>query len=165
VNEPALRRRFEALLATVDPPLVVVTATAGRRRAGGLVAVHTQVSIAPHRYLVALSPRNHTADVAADAEHLAVHTIAADRRDLAERLGGRCSVDDVTFSHVGWAPWDDGTPLLDDAAGWFVGRISERRSLGDHDGILLDVRDVGPSSAAPLLSSRSLGRLPAGHAP
>jgi flavin reductase (DIM6/NTAB) family NADH-FMN oxidoreductase RutF len=165
VNEPALRRRFDALLATLDAPLVVVTATDGRRRAGCLVAFHTQVSISPHRYLVALSARNHTAEVAAAAEHLAVHTIAADRRDIAERFGGRCSADDDTFAHVGWEPWDDGTPLLSDAAGWFIGRISERRSLGDHDGLLLDVRDVAPSSAAPLLSSRSLGRLPAGHAP
>jgi flavin reductase (DIM6/NTAB) family NADH-FMN oxidoreductase RutF len=156
---------FDAFLAGLDLPLAVVTAGSGDEAAGCLVSFHCQVSIAPPRYLVALSPRNHTAAVAATRRHLAVHTLPAARRDLAERFGGRCSRRDDTFSDVPWRPWRDGTPILADAAGWVVGATRDRHELGDHVAWVLDVVDASAAAAPTVLTTRRLGRLAAAHAP
>lgn len=165
MTDTDLRRRFDDHLARFDVPVMVVTAFDGRHHAGCLVSFHCQVSITPHRYFVALSPRNHTTRVAADGDHIVVHTLPADRRDLAVTFGGRCSRDDGTFQRVGWQPWRDGTAILDDAASWFVGATVARQAAGDHVGVTLAVVAASPAPATPLLTTAALGRLPAGHAP
>lgn len=165
MTDTGLRRRFDEHLSRFDVPVLVVTAFDGRDRAGCLVSLHCQVSIHPHHYLIALSPRNHTARVAAASDHLVVHTLPAERRDLAVVFGGRCSRDDGTFERVGWQPWQDGTPILEEAAGWFVGAPVARHDLGDHVGLTLGVVAASPAPVTPLLTTAGLGRLPAGHAP
>ncbi|WP_343203436.1 flavin reductase family protein, partial [Rhodococcus ruber] len=78
---------FDALMAMLDPPMVVVTAAVGGERGGCLVGFHAQTSIAPGRYTVWLSKANHTYRLALRATHLGLHFL--DRHDLAlaERFG------------------------------------------------------------------------------
>lgn len=156
---------FHALVDRAPPAALVVTAGTGEPRAGCLVTFHCQASIDPLRYMVALSPNNHTTAVASDSRHVAVHWLAAGQRSIAELFGGRCSIQDHTFRRVGWRPWDDGTPLLEEAAGWFVGAIVDRWPMGDHVGFLLDVVDGSPEGEFAALNASDLGPLPAGHAP
>ena len=62
---------FDSLMASLDPPMVVVTAAAGGERAGCLVGFHSQSSIEPARCCVWLSKANHTYRVALLAAHWA----------------------------------------------------------------------------------------------
>ena len=60
---------FDALMAQLDQPLVVVTTAAGDERAGCVVGFHVQCSIEPRRVAVWLSKANHTFRVSLFASH------------------------------------------------------------------------------------------------
>ncbi|TCN42450.1 flavin reductase (DIM6/NTAB) family NADH-FMN oxidoreductase RutF [Rhodococcus sp. SMB37] len=78
---------FDALMAMLDPSMLVVTAAAGGERGGCLVGFHAQSSIAPGRYTVWLSKANHTYRLALRATHLGLHFLDRDASALAERFG------------------------------------------------------------------------------
>jgi flavin reductase (DIM6/NTAB) family NADH-FMN oxidoreductase RutF len=105
-------------------PMFVVTTQVDGVAAGCLVGFASQASIHPPRFLVGLSTKNHTFRVAANATHLAVHLFDREHLDVVELFGG--------------------IPILDDAAAWFVRKILDRFSLGDHVGHLLEPVDGDP---------------------
>jgi flavin reductase (DIM6/NTAB) family NADH-FMN oxidoreductase RutF len=107
------RDAFDALIASTDTAMVVVTTAVGDERAGCLVGFHAQCSIEPVRYAVWLSKANHTCRVALHATHLAVHLLGAEDRELAA-LFGELSGDDVDkFERCASTPGPHGIPLLD----------------------------------------------------
>lgn len=110
-----LAEPFDAAVGELDPPMIIVTTAAGDQRAGCLVGFHAQCSIEPRRYSVWLSKANHTLSVAFHAEHLAVHFLAQDDRDLAELFGTTTGDDFDKFAHCDWsnAADDIDVPLLD----------------------------------------------------
>lgn len=90
------------------------------------------------RFLVGLSPQNHTFRVAADATHLAVHVFDIEHIDLVELFGSQTGDETNKFDRCRWHRGPAGLPILDDAAAWFVGKILDRFCLGDHVGHLLE---------------------------
>jgi flavin reductase (DIM6/NTAB) family NADH-FMN oxidoreductase RutF len=115
---------FEKLVGLLNYPMFVVTTQVDGVAAGCLVGFASQASIHPPRFLVGLSANNHTFRVAANATHLAVHLFDREHLDVVELFGG--------------------IPILDDAAAWFVRKILDRFSLGDHVGDLLEPVDGDP---------------------
>jgi flavin reductase (DIM6/NTAB) family NADH-FMN oxidoreductase RutF len=108
------REVFDALVASLDTPMIVVTTAVGDERAGCLVGFHAQCSIEPVRYAVWLSKANHTCRVALHASHLALHLLGAEDRPLAE-LFGELTGDEVDkFERCASTPGPHGVPLLDD---------------------------------------------------
>lgn len=155
--------RFQELL---DYPMYVVTAAVGEERAGCLVGFATQCSIDPPRFMVWLSVANHTYTVADRADHLAVHLLDRRRSALAALFGGETGDRTDKFARVAWQPRGPaGTPVLDGAAAWFIGRVLERTPAGDHVGFLLDVTEVGPAGTDPaqVLAFRDARGIEAGH--
>lgn len=104
---------FGDLMASLDPPLVVVTTVAEGERAGCLVGFHCQSSIDPERYCVWLSKANHTYRVALRAHRFGVHLLGADDLPLAERFGSLSGEDTDKFAGLEVSE-DPGTgvPLL-----------------------------------------------------
>lgn len=134
-----LGRFFEA----ADPPMVVVTAAADGDADGCLVGFHSQGSIDPERYVVWISTANHTYEVAARADVLAVHLLGADDHGLAELFGGLTADDTDKLERCGWKPGPDGVPLLDKAAARLVGRVVDVQvGVGDHVGFVLEPIEV-----------------------
>jgi flavin reductase (DIM6/NTAB) family NADH-FMN oxidoreductase RutF len=140
-----------------DYPLAVVTAAAGdpAERSGCLVGFLTQCSIDPVRFLVCLSRTNHTFRVAARADVLAVHALAAHQRPLAELFGAQTGDEVDKFSRCRWRPGPHGVPLLADCPRFFVGGIRDRIELGDHTGYLLEpIRAAGEPGPPGLMFSQ-----------
>ena len=135
---------FEELVALLDYPMFVVTARSGAEIAGCLVGFASQVSINPPTFLVGLSTKNRTFRVARTATHLAVHLLSRDHVAVAELFGGQTGDEIDKFARCQWhrGPYD--VPILDDAAGWFVGSVLDRFLLGDHVGHLLEPVAGGP---------------------
>lgn len=157
---------FDQFSDLLDYPMYIVTAAAEGERSGCLVGFATQCSIDPPYFMVCLSVANHTYTVARRAGQLAVHALHRGQRGLAELFGGESGDQVDKFARVGWRPYgDEGTPVLDGVAGWFVGRVLDRRPTGDHVGFLLDISAVGPSQAdrGGLLNLGDLGDLEPGH--
>jgi flavin reductase (DIM6/NTAB) family NADH-FMN oxidoreductase RutF len=155
---------FEKLVAQLDYPMYVVTTAAGGVNAGCLVGFASQTSIHPPRFLVGLSKLNHTFPVAAGATHLAVHVFGREHLDVVELFGGRTGDTIDKFGHCRWHPGTADVPILDDAAAWFVGRISERFPLGDHVGHLLEpMNGSSPRGPEPWVSLSDVRDLKPGH--
>jgi flavin reductase (DIM6/NTAB) family NADH-FMN oxidoreductase RutF len=132
---------FEALVASMDAAMVVVTAAAGDQRDGCLVGFHSQCSIDPPRYAVWLSVANRTHELAhLGATHLGVHVLGVGDHDLAQLFGGETGDQVDKLARCDWDAGPGGVPLLRRCPTRFVGRIVESAAgVGDHDGFVLDV--------------------------
>jgi flavin reductase (DIM6/NTAB) family NADH-FMN oxidoreductase RutF len=164
VSGPSWRARFEALVASLDYPMYIVTAVAAGERAGCLVGFATQSSIRPSDFLVGLSRRNHTYRVALRAAALAVHRPPTDQLPLAELFGGRTGDDIDKFARSAWHPGPEGLPILDACRSWFAGRILDRVDLGDHVGFRLEVFEAR-HEPGPCLTYQQVRHIVAGHQP
>jgi flavin reductase (DIM6/NTAB) family NADH-FMN oxidoreductase RutF len=129
---------FHALVGQLDYSMFIVTTSAGGEHAGCLVGFATQSSIDPPRFLACISRRNRTHEVAARASGLAVHFVPADAAELVELFGSRSGHEVDKFAEADWRPGPEGLPILAGCPNWFVGRVLERRVLGDHTGYLLE---------------------------
>lgn len=125
-------------LGELDYPMFIVTAAAGGERAGCLVGFATQCSIDPERFLVCLSDKNRTFQVALSASALVVHLVPEGAEELASLFGSETGDDVDKFARCAWTPGPDGTPVLDDCHNWFAGRILDRIDVGDHWAFLLE---------------------------
>jgi flavin reductase (DIM6/NTAB) family NADH-FMN oxidoreductase RutF len=103
---------FGTLVASADPPLIVVTTTAEDELAGCLVGFHAQSSIAPQHYCMWLSKANHTYRVSLRASHFAVHFLTTDDLALAERFGTHSGEDTDKFADLEVELDQHGVPLL-----------------------------------------------------
>ena len=158
--------RFQRLVARLDYPLYVVTAAAGEERDGCLVGFTTQVSIHPPLFLVALSNKNRTYRIAERADHLAVHVVPDDRRDLAELFGGETADEEDKLAQVDWEPGPGGAPVVSGLDDWFAGRIAERFEWsGDHVGFVLEPVAARVGDDGPELSFQEAKDIEPGHEP
>ncbi len=129
---------FEEIVGELDYPMIIVTAAAGGRRAGCLVGFATQCSISPPRFTVYLSDKNHTYRVARDAEALGVHFLSTEDDDLARLFGGETGDEVDKFAELDWRAAAAGPPLIERCPNRFVGRVLDRRAVGDHVSFLLE---------------------------
>ena len=160
----AATEAFEKLVALLDYPMFVVTTHANGVPAGCLVGFASQTSIHPPRFLVGLSTKNHTFRVAAGATHLGVHVFDTEHLDVVEMFGSQTGDTINKFDRCSWHPGPARTPILDDAAAWFVGEILERFPLGDHVGHLLEpVGGSPPKELEHWVSLSDVGHLDPGH--
>jgi flavin reductase (DIM6/NTAB) family NADH-FMN oxidoreductase RutF len=158
--------RFQKLVARLDYPLFVVTAAAGEERDGCVVGFTTQCSIHPPLFLVCLSDKNRTYRIARDADHLVVHVIPEERRDLAELFGGETADEEDKLSQVEWRPGPGGAPIVDGFDDWFAGRIVERIEWsGDHAGYVLEPVEAAVGDSERELSFQEAKDIEPGHEP
>src|SRR3978361_323771 len=102
---------FDALMASVDAPMVIVTTAVAGERAGCLVGFHAQSAIDPERYCLWLSKANHTYRLALRSTHLAVHFLTEDDLEVAAHFGTLTGDDVDRFEGVRTTPGPDGVPL------------------------------------------------------
>ena len=160
---PGSRDDFNDLLGELDYPMFIVTTEVDGERAGCLVGFATQTSIDPQRFLIGLSNKNRTCRVAAEAEHLGVHFLPAEREDLAELFGGETGDEVDKFARTEWHEGPEGVPIVDGCRNWFVGRILERLDLGDHVGHLLEPVAAEHGTTADEFTFHRAKRIEPGH--
>jgi len=155
---------FGSIMASIDAPMIVVTAAMDDERAGCLVGFHSQSSIEPERIAVWMSKANHTYRVMLRSEHFGVHYLTADDDDLAE-LFGTLTGDEVdklarTESHAG----PHGVPVLERCQNRLVVR---RTALldegGDHVCIAAEPIDVTAAGPCEPLRLAQVAHLTPGH--
>ncbi len=159
------RSEFERLMAQLDYSLFIVTVAANGQRSGCLVGFASQVSIHPPRFLICLSVKNRTFEVAQRASVAVVHFVPQQAEELAVLFGGQTGDETDKFAQCEWRAGPDGAPVLTSLEDWFAGRILERRDFGDHWGLLLEPIDgEARRSGAPLTFRRAKWIEP-GHEP
>ena len=158
-----LAERFSAFVAATDFTMYVVTTAVDGERSGCLVGFASQVSIDPQRFMVGLSKENHTTAIAMHASFLAVHVLPRDDMTLARLFGHETGDEIDKFARCSWTEGSGGAPGLDDAAGWFVGRVVSRLDLGDHVGHLLEPVAVSDAAPGPFVTFSQVKDLDPGH--
>ncbi|GAB3568742.1 flavin reductase family protein [Amycolatopsis endophytica] len=155
---------FGAVMRQLDYPMYIVTTTDGARRAGCLLGFAAQCSISPPRFMVWLSKKNHTFQVASRATRLGVHRLTEDCGDLAVLFGAHSGFGTDKFARCAWRPGHGGVPLLQACADWFVGEILSRHDTGDHVGALLrPVTAASGTSAGGQIGFRAVRDLEPGN--
>ncbi|HEY8526616.1 MAG TPA: flavin reductase family protein [Acidimicrobiales bacterium] len=159
-------RAADAVVQALDGAMVVVTAAAGGERDGCLVGFHSQCSIHPRQYAVWLSKANRTYEVAARADHVAVHLLARHQRDLAALFGAETGDEVDKFVACAWEEGPGGAPLLADAAGHVVLRRLALLDVGGDHACLVGEPVAARPPGAPRPATLRLGDvadLEAGH--
>jgi flavin reductase (DIM6/NTAB) family NADH-FMN oxidoreductase RutF len=155
--------QIDQWLGEIDYPMYIVTAAANGERAGCLVGFTTQCSMEPVRFLVCLSDQNRTYRIAQDADHLGVHLVPADAERLARLFGSETGDDVDKFADCALDPGHGQVPILADCPNWFVGRVLDRLTLGDHMGFLLEPVDSGAGGSDTQFDFHRAKRLDPGH--
>ena len=147
----------------IDYPMYIVTAATADARAGCLIGFATQCSIDPLRFLICLSDKNRTYRVAQDCDHLGVHLVPADRDDLVALFGSETGDDTDKFAQTAWHSGVAGTPILDGCPNWFVGRVLDRLTAGDHQALLVDPVDAAAGADVHQFPFHRAKRFEPGH--
>ncbi|MGH8979885.1 MAG: flavin reductase family protein [Acidimicrobiales bacterium] len=154
-----------AMVDRLDYPMFVVTAFDGTERSGCLAGFVTQCSIVPARFLVCVSKENHTCGVAAWSAVLGLHLLGEDQLDLASVFGELTGDRTEKFDRVAWHPDPSGVPVLEHCAAWVLGKVLERRDMGDHVGHLLEPSAGGGGGHEGELRYARARHLHPGHPP
>ena len=162
-GDPGTVDAFHGVMAGVEHPMVIVTASDGTERGGCLVGFSAQCSIDPPRYVVWISKKNHTHRIARATDTLVVHFPAADQRHLAEHFGTLTGDEVDKFASVAVHDGPGGAPVLDEVHRWFAGRVIEMLDSGDHVAFMLAPVDGAVGEWAGQLGFQAVKDLPAGH--
>jgi flavin reductase (DIM6/NTAB) family NADH-FMN oxidoreductase RutF len=155
---------FDAVVASVDSAMAIVTTAAGGERSGCLVGFHSQCSIEPRRYALWLSKANHTYPVALRADVLAAHFLSVDDRGLAELFGGLTGDDVDKFEHVAWEARADGVPVLAGCGNRIVGRkVSVHDDGSDHVCVVVEPLEATSTGAFEPLRLSAARDIEPGH--
>ena len=159
------RSAFDELMAQQDYSLLIVTLAGRGERSGCLVGFASQVSIHPSRFLVCLSVKNRTFDVAQDASIVIVHFVPEEEEELAVLFGGETGDETDKFSQCEWRKGPGGAPVLSALEDWFAGRVLDRLGFGDHCGFLLEPIDGEAHRSGSSLTFRRAKWIEPGHEP
>src|SRR5262249_21664529 len=124
---------FESLIARLDPPLWLVTSSAGQRR-GGLVATFViQASIVPGcpRMLVGIAKQHHTWQVIEEANAFALHLLGEANLPLVWRFGLHSGHETDKWNGLSIVSSPNGSPLLEAALGWLDCSVEAKLDSGD----------------------------------
>jgi flavin reductase (DIM6/NTAB) family NADH-FMN oxidoreductase RutF len=149
---------FRALLRRQAASVAVVTA-AGDPPAGFTATSFTSVSLRPPLVSFCLARSSSSWPTVARAEHVAVHLLGEDQRDVARTFA--TSGIDRFAAHRGWRLGPYGVPLLDGTLAWLLCRVNQRVLAGDHAVVLAEPVAGVPGDGAPLLYH--MGRYAALH--
>lgn len=156
---------FGNLMASSDPPLIVVTTAAVGEQAGCLVGFHVQSSITPQHYCLWLSKANHTYRVSLRASHFAVHYLTTEDLALADRFGTRSGEDTDKFAGIDVDTDGNGVPLIRACPNrMLLERIAVLDDGGDHVCITTRVRSAQANGTFVPLRVSNADHLAAGHA-
>ncbi|WP_405433495.1 flavin reductase family protein [Micromonospora sp. NBC_00617] len=139
---------FRAVLRRQAASVTVITA-AGDPPAGFTATSFTSVSLRPPLVSFCLARSSSSWPTVAGAEHVAVHLLGADQREVARTFA--TSGIDRFAAHSSWRPGPYGVPLLDEPVAWLLCRVTERVLAGDHAIVLAEPLTSRHGDGAPLL--------------
>ncbi len=154
---------YERLVASVDQPMLVLTASDGEERSGCLVGFATQASIRPQRHLVMVSKENHTYPIATAAPAVVVHVLRSSDGAIAEHFGALTGDEVDKFEGLDVIDGPARAPVLV-GLDWFAGRVLRTVDCGDHVALLLAPHDGDAARAdEPQLGIRAAEWIEPGH--
>jgi flavin reductase (DIM6/NTAB) family NADH-FMN oxidoreductase RutF len=139
-----LRRVFGAYPTGVT----AVAALAGGRPAGIAASSFTPVSLDPPLVSICVAHSSTTWPVLRGARRLGISVLGAHQEAAGRRLSARGG---DRFATLSWRATPEGAVLLDGASAWLDCEIDRHIPAGDHDIVVLRVRDLETDPLVPPL--------------
>lgn len=108
---------------------IVTTADAHGRPVGLTVSSFNSVSLEPALVLWSMGHSGASVPAFRQCQHYAIHVLAADQQELAQRFASRC---DDRFAGLAWQPNAHGVPVIEGAVAVFECANRSRYDEGDH---------------------------------
>ena len=137
------------LLRSIHYGMFVMTATAGGKPAASTLTWISQCSFHPPLVMIGVQSNSLTHAAIEGSDALAVHFLAEDQRDVAEKFFKPPEDGDAGTLHgLRYEPGPaTGSPLLNDLPAWIEARVTDRVVRGDHTVYVCEV--VGASVQQP----------------
>jgi flavin reductase (DIM6/NTAB) family NADH-FMN oxidoreductase RutF len=143
---------FRAQLRVLASPVVVVTAAFDSGPCGATIGSFTSVSLDPPTVSFNLTQGTRLHDALASSDHLAVHLLAANQSEVADRFARPDLAAYAKFSPFAYRTAAHGVPVLEGSLGVLLCQVAHRLPVGDHLVVLATVREIEEGRAgAPLL--------------
>jgi flavin reductase (DIM6/NTAB) family NADH-FMN oxidoreductase RutF len=136
VLDPALLRR---VFGAFPSGVAAVAAIVDGAPVGLAASSFTSVSLEPALVSVCVAHTSTTWPLLRTAPRLGVSILSAEQELAGRQLAAR-NVD--RFAGLSWRSTTDGAVLLDGASAWLDVNVDQRVSAGDHDIVVLAVRDL-----------------------
>lgn len=151
----------EAVFSLLDRELWLLTAAAGKRRAGLVCTLVSQASIIPDqpRVWVGLSPQHHTTGVVRDGRAFLLHLVREEHLDLVWRFGTCSGRDEDKFAGTTWEESSLGLARLPGAVAWLECKVDSYAETGDRIFFLASVCAAAKLSDGPPLTVQRFQRL------
>jgi flavin reductase (DIM6/NTAB) family NADH-FMN oxidoreductase RutF len=114
----------------------VIGVADGERRDGFTAAWVMQVSFDPLLLALSINPENASYQLLHAGGGFAVNILKRGQLDLARRFGTRSGREEDKLAGVRWHTGRLGSPILDDALGYFDCELAGRMRAGDHELVL-----------------------------
>ncbi|MEU4133836.1 flavin reductase family protein [Streptomyces wuyuanensis] len=129
---------------------VAVVTAHGDRPVGFTATSLSSVAAEPPLLSFGIGAASSSWQVIAEAEHVGVHILSEDQRDLAATFARRGA--DRFAPPTRWRTGPEGVPLLDGVLAWLVCRVVARVPAGDHRVVIAEAVAGDPEgSGRPLL--------------
>lgn len=145
---PFETKAFRRALGNFATGVTIVTAAAGRRKAGVTANSFNSVSLDPPLVLWSIDKRSSSQEVFEQSAYFAVNILAADQIELSNRFA---RPQDDKFAGVEYTTGEGGTPLFADCAARFQCAKKARIDGGDHWILLGQVLVFEDFGRSPLL--------------
>ncbi len=147
-GDPFTPRMLRDALGTYPTGVAIVTAVDALGTPVGLtINSFSSVSLEPPLVLWSLARTSRSFEVFRDAQHWAVHILAADQQSLSQRFS-RPAED--RFAGLDWSAGQGGAPLIEGCAARLQCRIRSMHEGGDHVIFVGEVLHLSRHSRPPL---------------
>lgn len=136
--------------------VAIITASYEGRPYGFTATSVASLSADPPRFTFNMARTSSSWPAIANTSYIGVHLLGLRNRELADHFArGR-----NRFDGDHWKPGPHGVPVLEDVAGWLIGRISMRLSFENNAVVVAEVQSgqLGPAGAPLLYHGGSYGQ-------
>ncbi|HWC21563.1 MAG TPA: flavin reductase family protein [Flexivirga sp.] len=145
IESARLRRVFAAHPSGVT----ALAATVDETPVGMIASTFTAVSLEPALVSVCIAHSSTTWPTLRKASHLGLSLLSSQQQHAGRALSGHAS---ERFTALDWRESPTGAILLDNASAWFETTLHDVFRAGDHDIVVLRVRDLDvDESTTPLV--------------
>ena len=143
MNNESTRKLFREAMAYLSAAVNIITTDGPRGRCGMTASAVCSVTDTPPTMLVCVNQSSAAHAVFAGNGHVCINVLPGNHQELARHFAGMTNLPmNARFEQQTWTAGLLGTPVLADALASLEGRIVERKTVGSHSVMFVEVVDM-----------------------
>jgi len=143
MNEVDNRKLFREAMAHLSAAVNIITTDGPHGRCGITASAVCSVTDSPPTMLVCVNQSSAAHAVFAGNGHVCINVLPGNHQELARHFAGMTKLAmNARFEQQTWTAGLLGTPVLADALASLEGRIVERKTVGSHSVMFVEIADM-----------------------